>query len=274
MKNSNKNFYNKAILKITGYSNGKYKSKTFNTINTIAIIVLIFAPIILLIALTLTDHILIGILCLVIGWSLIPIYVFLSRRYIIRKFYQVKNAHKNFIINNVEEKEELYMLYKNSAVTFFDEPSDETLNFIYNWFFYEGAVDKPDRLLNIFVYDGKKLKETFPFSRVYDDMRFMSVMLGDLNLSDKNMHSFADHHFSVGSRWLDDIINNDAPAKNRQNIILKSVYGSPQEWAKNIIKSYSHHGSIEKKYLKQLEACETWQDKEKIEKEVIPHLLR
>ena len=55
---------------------------------------------------------------------------------------------------------------------------------------------------------------------------------------------------------------------------LKDNYDSPQEWKESTIEAYSFHGEIPKEYLDKLNDCQTWDDVEKIYKEVIPYLKR
>lgn len=64
-------------------------------------------------------------------------------------------------------------------------------------------------MLNLYTFNGNMLKKTFPYSRYADDEKFMCIFLKDLELNDSNIQSFSTEHFSIGSRWLDDIIDNE-----------------------------------------------------------------
>jgi len=52
------------------------------------------------------------------------------------------------------------------------------------------------------------LRQVFDFSNFDDDIKFLSIFLKDLDINDSNKESFSRAHFSVGSRWLDDIVDN------------------------------------------------------------------
>ena len=131
----------------------------------------------------------------------------INRKRINKEFYKIKNAHTKFNLINVNDENIINELYKNSALTFIAEPNSELLDFIFNWLNNENVL-KSDSL-NLYAFNGHMLKQVFNHSRWEDNTKFLSIFLKDLDINDSNQVSFARAHFSVGSRWLDDIVDND-----------------------------------------------------------------
>ena len=96
-------------------------------------------------------------------------------------YHQIKNAHTNFQITEVNDDDTIKALYENSALTFFMEPNSLFLDFLYNWFNYEGVIKENN--IKLYVYNGKKLKNVYKYSRVNDSLPLMSIFLKDLNIN-------------------------------------------------------------------------------------------
>lgn len=179
------------------------KQKLYDIVMSILILVPLFLGPILITF----NHVLLGILIIVISYTLVAIIGINKRKAINRRFYKIKNAHNRFKIINVNDKKIIKELYNNSALTFMAEPSDELLDFIFNWLNIENVLMSEE--INLYVFDGKKLKDTFEFSKVPEDIKFMSIFNKDLNINKSNIESYSRNHFKVGARWLDDIVGND-----------------------------------------------------------------
>ena len=172
----------------------------------ILIAILILSPIIITSLLMAFNYYLLGIAIIVLCWGMCAIIGINKRKQINKAFYKIENAYTKFNMLNVEDVSVIKELYKDSALTFNAEPSNELLNFIFNWLNNENVLKSES--LNIYVFNGYMLRQVFDFSNYDDDIKFLSIFLKDLDINDSNIESFSRAHFSVGSRWLDDIVDN------------------------------------------------------------------
>ena len=172
----------------------------------ILIAILILSPIIITSLLMAFNYYLLGIAIIVLCWGMCAIIGINKRKQINKAFYKIENAYTKFNMLNVEDVSVIKELYKDSALTFNAEPSNELLNFIFNWLNNENVLKSES--LNIYVFNGYMLRQVFDFSNYDDDIKFLSIFLKDLDINDSNIESFSKAHFSVGSRWLDDIVDN------------------------------------------------------------------
>ena len=168
---------------------------------------LIFLPIIFAPILMTFNHCLLGISIIVLCWGMLAIIGINKRKQINKKFYKIENAHTRFNLINVDDENTIKELYNDSALTFIAEPSNELLDFIFNWLNNENVL-KSDSL-NLYVFNGYMLKKVFDYSEYNDDIKFLSIFIKDLYINDLNKESFSRACFFVDSKGLDDIINND-----------------------------------------------------------------
>lgn len=151
-----------------------------------------------------------GILVFAIPYSVLILLAFLLRMKKKKSAFKIPDGHKNFNIIPVKDPEILRALYQESALTFFGEINDKGLDGLYNWLGSEGVL-KAGRL-DLYVYDGKMLKDVFGKDRKFgDEEQFMSIFLKDLNLNEPKLRQFSADRLSVGGRWLDDIVDNSGP---------------------------------------------------------------
>ena len=192
---------------VTNLSKTK-EDKKRQKIHDIFVSIMIFVPLIISpILIAGFNQTLIGILLMIICWGLLVVVGINKRKNINKTFYKIKDAHTKFNIINVDNEKTIKELYEDSALTFMAETSDRLLDFIYNWLNNENVL-KSDSL-NLYVFDGKLLKSTYGFSKVSNNMKFMSIFNKDLNINETNIKSYSYAHFQVKARWLDDIVNND-----------------------------------------------------------------
>lgn len=195
-------FFNSAILNLPKTEEDNRAQKKYDIIFSILILVPLFVSSVLVFF----NHLLIGLLVLGICWALCFILSTFKKKNKVNEFYKIKDAHNKFNIVNVNDENIIKELYNNSALTFIAKPNDELLNFIYNWLYNEKVL-KSDSL-NAYIFDGYMLKKVFEFSRFDDNTSFICIFNRDLNINETNK-SFYRNHSLVGSRWLDDIIDND-----------------------------------------------------------------
>lgn len=197
-------YLNNVVTNLAKNEEDKKKQKMHDLFASI----MIFVPIIISpILIAVFNQTLIGILLMIICWGLLAVVGINKRKNINKTFYKIKDAHKKFNIINVDNEKTIKELYEDSALTFMAETSDRLLDFIYNWLNNENVL-KSDSL-NIYVFDGKLLKSTYDFSKVSNNMKFMSIFNKDLDINETNIKKFSYGHFQVKARWLDDIVNND-----------------------------------------------------------------
>lgn len=126
---------------------------------------------------------------------------------IIKKFYKVSDVYKKFNIINVENSEKVKELYNHSALSYSYIPDKAFLNFIYNWLIFENVL-KDDNNINIYLFTGKLLKDTFNIIGYEDDIPILSIDLIDLDLSNpENSNNFYKHYIITYGRYLDDMVN-------------------------------------------------------------------
>lgn len=154
-------------------------------------------------------HPLAGILAFVIPYGCLALIAFLRKRKQQKEMFKIPNAHTRFTVIQVTEPEKIRKLKKGSALTFREDLSDNRLDMVFNWLNNEGVLKLESDSLNLYVYDGKLLKEACGKKKRFgDEERFMSIDLRDLDLNDSNMRQFSLDHFNIGGRWLDDIVGN------------------------------------------------------------------
>lgn len=143
-----------------------------------------------------------GILALLYG---IPVVILLFRKQTIySRFYKAERPEEHLHLIKVKDRKELNTLYENSALTFATEPDSELLAFVYNWLNNLGALKEPD--LNIYLTCVNELEETFSCIMGWDST-VMCINLKELNITEENREKFGEEHFIVGSRYLDDIVD-------------------------------------------------------------------
>lgn len=185
----------------------KNKEKKDNPVFVAILCVLSFGPWIAGPVLLCTNHILAGILVIVIPYSCLALWGVLRKRKQKKDFYKIKNADTRFDIVPVSDTETIKALYDNSALTFFiEETNPEWLGWLYNWLNNEGVL-KSERL-NLYTYTGQDLKNAFGKKKIRAEEKFVSIFLKDLNLNDSNKLQFSKDRLQIGGRWLDDIVGN------------------------------------------------------------------
>lgn len=107
-----------------------------------------------------------------------------------------------YIIENVETKEQLDKLYNNSAFTI-EGLAEESINDLMNWLKEntDFTTDKPI----VYVTKGKVMNEVYELTdnNAYsDDLTIISVI-------DINQMRVAIPRFTVGGRWFDDVVDNN-----------------------------------------------------------------
>lgn len=143
-----------------------------------------------------------GILVLLYG---IPIIILMFRKqYIYSQFYKAERPEEHLNLIKVKGREDLDTLYENSALTFVTEPDSELLVFVYNWLNNLRALKEPD--LNIYLTCVSELEEIFGCIMGLDSA-VMCISLKELNIIEENREKFGEEHFIVGSRYLDDIVD-------------------------------------------------------------------
>ena len=183
------------------------KEKKDNPVFVTIIVILLCGPWIAGPVLLCTNHILAGILVIVIPYSCLTLWGVLRKRKQKKDFYKIKDAHTRFDIVPVGDTETIKALYDNSALTFFIEEIDpKLLDWLYNWLNNEGVL-KGERL-TLYTYTGRELKNAFGKKRIRVEEKLMSIFLKDLNLNDSNMAQFSMDRLQIGGRWLDDIVEN------------------------------------------------------------------
>lgn len=169
---------------------------------------MIILTLIISIILFILDKIFIGFTVSFIGYGIIIFIGINKRKKILNNFFRVKEAHKNINFIKTTNEEILKFLYEDSALTFVAEETDkyidEYLDFIYNWLNNQNALK--DKMLNLYVFNGKLLKKVYKIYSYSDDINFFCISLNELNLKNNKV---SEGHLIVGLRWLDDIINNE-----------------------------------------------------------------
>ncbi len=146
----------------------------------------------------------------VICWGVLAVIVILSiynGRKGVECFYKIENAHTRFQRIDIHEAEMIRELYADSALTFPGEPQREFLDFLFNWLNYLQVL-KSDKL-KMYCFSGHTLKSAYPKCDCEDKVMFCSIFLKDLDLNDSNRYRFSREHFSIGTRWLDDIVDKE-----------------------------------------------------------------
>ena len=204
-RNMNKHyFYQSKIILDLPRSEKQKKQELFYAI---FIFIMIFMPLIMVGVSAFFNHLLVGILILVICYTLLAFIGIYMRKRAVDQFYILKDAHTKFQVVDVDDIEIIKDLYANSALTFSLSLEDAFLDFVYNWLYHEGVLKS--EFLHLYIFDWDGLKEAFPKSQFGSQDKFMSIFLKDLDLNDSNRMQFSRNHFTVGARWFDDMIDND-----------------------------------------------------------------
>lgn len=183
------------------------KEKKDNPMFIALMVIWLLGPIVAGTVLFCMNHLLAGILVIVIPYLCLFLWGVLRKRKQKRDFYKIKDAHTRFDIVPVTDAETLAVLREHSALTFFGEPAEQVLNHLYNWMNNEGVL-KEERV-KLYTYSGADLKNAFgKRKKIGSEEKFMSIDLKDLNLNDSNMRQFSLDRLQIGGRWLDDIVGN------------------------------------------------------------------
>jgi len=185
------------------------KSKKFQKYYDILLATLILAPMFTAPALIALGFVLTGVAILVVCYGLVAFIGINRRKIITRRFYKVRNAHRRVNIKEVTDTKSVIDLYEDSALTLFAEPTEGILDFLYNWLNNKGVLQ--ERHLDVYIFDGRLLKEAFEFVKCGEDTDFMCVFQKDLEIDEYNLNKFSKERFNIGARWLDDIVDNDNP---------------------------------------------------------------
>lgn len=186
--------------------------------------ILILAPIFIVPTIIALGYTMIGILILVVCYTLVAIIGINKRKNINKRFYKIKNAYKNIKLNNIADEKIINELYDNSALTFIINPSNELFNFIYNWLNNNKLLK--EEILNIYMFDGKTIKDIFNYNDINEQIVFLCIFLKDLNLSNSNLKQFSKERYAAGVKYLDEIIKR--PIMDYQ-ILSESFYTNFKE---------------------------------------------
>lgn len=101
-------------------------------------------------------------------------------------------------------------LYENSALTFEGaSPDDGNMQFLVDWLEKIGCVKPSETALTIYNVSGKMMNDHYNLTgrnRYKARLNLMCVDLKDLD----NIGTLAIQRFSLGGRWFDDIVDNNA----------------------------------------------------------------
>lgn len=108
------------------------------------------------------------------------------RKYMLSKFYKIKNAEKYCEIIRADGSDFLDRLDKEYTLTAFNignKPNDELLNFLYNAMNFKGFIK--DNKLKIYILDNAFIRKNYSF-KTNPKLSLLCILPDDLNLSDKN----------------------------------------------------------------------------------------
>lgn len=108
------------------------------------------------------------------------------RKYMLSKFYKVKNAEKYCEIIRADGSDFFDRLDKEYTLTAFNignKPNDELLNFLYNAMNFKGFIK--DNKLRIYILDNAFIRKNYSF-KTNPKLSLLCILPGDLNISDKN----------------------------------------------------------------------------------------
>lgn len=103
----------------------------------------------------------------------------------------------------VENKEQLDMLYDNSALTI-EGLVEESISDFINWI--KDLSEMTDEI--VYVISGKTMNENYLLNdedAYADDLTIVSIPLNQI----KDISKIAIQRFSVGARWFSDIVDNN-----------------------------------------------------------------
>lgn len=147
---------------------------------------------------------LLGLGILVFLYGIPIIFLLFRKQYICSQFYKVKNPGEYLNLIRVKERKDLHILYENSALTFVAELDSELLVFIYNWLNNLGALKEPD--LDVYLTCVSELEEAFGCTMGLNSA-VLCISLKELNITEERRERFGEEHIIVGSRYLDDIVD-------------------------------------------------------------------
>lgn len=110
---------------------------------------------------------------------------------------------KEFIKINVTEKEQLDMLYNNSALTI-EGLTEESIPDFLDWI--EERTPLKER--KVYVISGEVMNKQYNLTgnnAYLEDLTIVSVMLNDM----ENPNAVILPRFEIGGRWFDDIVDNN-----------------------------------------------------------------
>ena len=113
---------------------------------------------------------------------------------------------------NVETKEQLDMLYDNSALTIEGLTKESIPDFI-EW------IKKRSEMTDetVYIISGKMMNESYNLNgnNAYkDNLTIVSIPLNQI----KNTSKFISDRFAVGARWFDDIVDNNRRRERETNL--------------------------------------------------------
>ncbi len=128
----------------------------------------------------------------------------LWKKYILSKFYKVKNAEENCEIIEVKDLSFLDILYKSSAITYFKKPEPEMLCFLYNRLNNKELLK--DEKLKIYTLTSVEIKEKYNIDMASRKKFLMCVLPEDLNIENNDVMNFK-VDYSFGSSLFDSFVD-------------------------------------------------------------------
>lgn len=184
----------------------KEKNKAYGVIMGILLVApMIIGPVLIAIGFKL-----IGVLSMLIPWTIFIIVALNKRKSLINNFYKIKNARAkvNLVEANINTIRELY---NNSALAIFsiqdNEYNNTIIEFLYNLLNNCGVLKTEN--LNVYTFNGNTLKQAFDFTRYEEGNIFITVFLKDLNINESNQAEFVNNARYFAIRWLDDVVDNE-----------------------------------------------------------------
>lgn len=194
--------FDRIIMQLNSVRNG-YKSEAIIAFAMVAIVIFSFFAMYIVGE---NVNIILGIAIFILSFYLTAFVFNLYKKWIVSKFYKVKNGEQKFELIKVEDLSFLDELYKDSALTFAEDPNPLFLNFIYNWLNNKDVLK--DEIVKIYTLTGRDIKEKYNVELHNDKDFIMCIMLKDLNFNEVKLKAFSVEHFAVGGRWFDDIADN------------------------------------------------------------------
>lgn len=168
--------------------------------------IMIVLPLVIAMILFILSNAFIAFTVLFIGYGITVIFGINKRKKTLNDFFKIKEAHKNINIIKTTDEGILKSLYESDAFTFVGQLDDKYLDFVYNWLNNQKVLK--DKILNLYVFNGNLLRDAFKINKYSDKVLFSCISLKELDLKVVDIKKFSEGHFIIGSRWLDDIIDN------------------------------------------------------------------